>query len=691
VTPAPTGLSPAGLQVTQGAPRHRAEIDGLRALAVSLVVGYHVFTGRVSGGVDVFLVLSGYFLAQTLGRQIGRTGSVRVLASISRTLTRLMPVALIVLSATAVGCALVVPESRWRETASHLVAAVTFRENVLLVREAVDYSASNAVASPMQHFWSLSIQVQALLVAPVLVAGGAALLRRAGLAHRARATTVAVVAALTATSLGWSLVATHANQQVAYFSALPRLWELGVGALVALLAADVRPGLRTSALLGWAGVLALVACGAVLDGAHVFPGWQASWPVLCAVAVLLAGDGGARWGVHRPLSLPVAGWLGRNSFALYCWHWPVLVLYLVHSGREAPSGRGALAVIALSLALAALTQRFVEQPATRRLRTVRPVAALGVVVACAAPLLGGGLVTTAWLDREAARVAAAADDPAYPGAVALTGPAVATGGIEGVEPLPSLSVLRDDWPRLPEDGCRAEEDLGDPVSVETEVCVAGADSPGRRVVVVGDSHAAQWLPPILALAQEHSWQVVSIVRGGCNLSTESEFIEEGWPGYEECAVWRSRLVDRIVSLEPDLVVSLGTRTGYGPGEESVPPGFVAAWQQLSDAGLQVIGMRDSPRHTEDVPDCLAQWGPTSSACQVDPSLVYTEGLLETVGPTLPPGVTLLDTRSLFCTDGTCPALVGNVWVYLDRQHVTSTYMRSTAPLLERELLALTGW
>lgn len=669
--------------------RYRPEVDGLRALAVALVVGYHVTTGRVSGGVDVFLVLTGFFLVTTLGGQVARTGRVAVVPTLVRTLWRLLPTVLLVLAGTVVASAWVLPQTRWREVTGHLISSVTFSENVRLVREAVDYSATNAAASPMQHLWSLSIQVQVLLATPVLVGLGAFLVARCGWSAHGRRLAVATVAAVTAASFAWSVVLTASDQQVAYFSTLPRLWELGAGALVALLLGALRPGRLTATALGWAGVVALAACGAVIDGAHRFPGWEAAWPVLCAVAVLVASDGGGRCGVHHVLTWEPSRWLGRISFALYLWHWPVLVLYLVETGREVPSPRGVLAIVTLSLLLAALTHALVEGPARAWSIARRPVVSLAALVACAAPLLLVGVGTTAWLDREAARASAVVDDAAYPGAAALLDEVVATSGDGDVEPLPPLSVLREDWPRLPEENCTTESDPG-VSTTETEVCVVGPDDAARRVLVVGDSHAAQWLPPIAALAEERSWQVVSIVRGGCNLSTESEFIQEGWPGYEECVAWRSHLVQRVVDLQPDLVVALGTRTD-AEGEEVVPPGFVAAWQQLSDAGLSVVGMRDSPRHLEDAPDCMAELGAGAPRCSVAVSAVYADGLLEREAPALPAGVRLLDTSRYFCDELSCPPVIGNVRVYLDAGHVTSTYMRTTAPLLERDLLALTGW
>ncbi len=671
--------------------RHRTEIDGLRALAVSLVVGYHVFSGRVSGGVDVFLALSGFFLVHSITGQLRRTGDVQPLRSVTRTLGRLVPSAALVLLGTLLAGLWVLPASRWRELADHLLASITFTENHLLVREAVDCSASNAVASPMQQFWSLSIQLQVLLAVPPLVWVGARLVRRSPWRRHGRRLATAAVALVTVGALCWSVIATADNQPVAYFSTLPRLWELGAGALAALLLGSVRLGARWAARLGWGGVAALVSCGALLDGASAFPGWQAAWPVLSAVAVMVAADQGDRFGVHRALSTPIARWLGARSYALYLWHWPVLVLYLAHTGRETPSVLGAAQIIGLSLLLSAATHRLVERPAAERISARRPSIALAAVAACTLPLATAGWGAGTWMDREADRLAAVADDPDYPGAAALRTTAAATGGAD-VEPLPPDSVIRDDWPWLPEGAtCSTEVDDGGAVPVEVEMCLLGGDDRPHRVAVVGDSHSAQWLPPVAALAEEEGWQVVSLIRGGCALSTESEFFSEGDPEFEECLAWRSGLVQRVIGLAPDLVLATGTRTAPGDAEEWLPAGYLAAWQELSDAGLRVVGMRDSPRHLEDVPDCLAQWGDSSSRCALTRESVYADGLLEASADLLPTGVRLLDTSDYFCDDAVCPSLVGNVRVYMDRDHVTGTYMRTVTRMLREDLLPAIGW
>lgn len=673
----------------QGSPelrRRRPEIEGLRALAVALVVVYHVFSGRVSGGVDVFLTLTGFFLVVTLGERFARGDGFNPLRPIARSLSRLAPAAVVVLAATVLAAMWVAPMTRWREVMDHLISSVTFTENLRLVEESVSYTALNAATSPMQQFWSLSIQVQVLLAAPFVVAGVGLLLRVTGGARHGRRVAIVLVGAGTAASFAWALVAVRADQQAAYFATLPRLWELGAGALAALLLVDRRPPRTVAAVLGWAGVLGLVACGAVLDGARTFPGWQAAWPVLCALFVLLAADAGGRHGAHRLLSLPVFQWVGRRSYGIYLWHWPILVLYLWHAGQGRPTALDGAAIVVAAVVLAALTHRLAELPLGALLRSRRPAWAVVLVVASAAPLIGVGLASNAYLDRQLTRFVAAADDPGYPGARALLASDVVTGGTQGVEILPLLSVVRDDWAWL-DSRCRVDEEGVERGPMEALVCERGSATAARHVLLVGDSHASHWQQPLAAMAEDHGWRLTSLLNPACNLSTEAESISRDSPQYASCAEWRSRLVDRIDALDPDVVVALGTRIPPGQAEV-VPSGFVEAWEQLTARGIPVIAVRDTPRQPRDVPDCQAALGDHAADCVAPPSAIYDDDVLDTP---LPAGVQLLDTRPYFCTDTLCPAVVGNVRVYADDAHITGTYMRTVRALLEPDFLALTGW
>ncbi|WP_249266408.1 MULTISPECIES: acyltransferase [unclassified Pseudonocardia] len=354
----PGGAGPARTE-TATRSRFRPELQGLRALAVVLVVVYHVWVGRVSGGVDVFFLITGFLIVGGLYRA-GLRGGVDVLATWKRQLSRLLPAITVVLAAGA----FLLPESRWIPTVRETVASLLFVQNWELAANAVDYAARNDAASIVQHFWSLSIQGQFYLVAPLLVAGVviASQRDRADLHTRLTGTLLVVGGA----SLAYSVYLTVVNQPLAYFHSLTRVWEFALGGLLALWISRIegRPELTAGArmALGWLGVLALVSCGVLLQVDRAFPGWAALWPTVAAALVIVAGRSGHPLGADRLLAGPLLRSIGDLSFPLYLWHWPILVLALVYTGDERLSlGAGAV-VIGVSFVLAWLTHRFVKRP-----------------------------------------------------------------------------------------------------------------------------------------------------------------------------------------------------------------------------------------------------------------------------------------------------------------------------------------
>ncbi|HYH31073.1 MAG TPA: acyltransferase, partial [Pseudonocardia sp.] len=328
-----------------------------------LVVVHHVWTGRVSGGVDVFFVISGFLLTGQLARAAA-AGPLDLRRRWSRMVLRLLPAAVTVLLGTVVAAALLLPEGRWLQTVREVAATALFLENWQLAADSVDYAARSNATSVVQHFWSLSIQVQFFVAWPLAVA--LLVLVARGAAHRLHAHLTLTLLGVFAASLAFSVALTAADQPLAYFNSLTRLWEFALGGLLALWI-DRFPWTRGERVgFGWTGVLGLLACGFVLDGASVFPGYAALWPTVCAVLVLQAGVTRSRYGVDRVLTWRPLQVVGRMSYALYLWHWPVLVLYMVARDRERLGPLGGLAVIATAVVLAVLTSRFVEEPVRRR-------------------------------------------------------------------------------------------------------------------------------------------------------------------------------------------------------------------------------------------------------------------------------------------------------------------------------------
>lgn len=647
---------------------HRPELQGLRAVAVVLVVVHHVWFGRVSGGVDVFFVVSGFLLTGQLARAAGR-GPLALRRRWSRMLGRLVPPAAVVLVATVVAGMLLLPEGRWPQALREVVAAALFLENWQLAADAVDYAARSNMSSPVQHFWSLSIQGQFFLVWPLVVALVALAAR--GDAARVRTHLILTTLGVFAASLTFSVVLTATNQPLAYFHSLTRLWEFALGGLLALTIDTVRLPPRARVQLGWVGLVGLLVCGAVLPVGAVFPGAVALWPTGCAVLVLLAGVTGSRVGADRLLTWRPLRYVGDLSYPLYLWHWPVLVFGLVLTGRDRLGLAAGAGVVALSLVLAVATHHLVERPAPGRRTAVAGLVAV---------FLTSGLWQAEALHR--AQGAGEVGDIRYPGALAL-----AAGEPAAAPLLPPPVSVTDDWVRIERWDCAPM------TRFPMDACTRPVDAAQRRIVVVGDSHAQQLAGALVPLADRHGWQLTVIARGACPFSTASEVVA----GEPDCLAWGEAAAAEIADLRPDAVVTLASRDVRAGLTEQTPPGFVARWQQLAELGVPVLAIRDNPRFDRSMPDCVhavtsdevSDAAPDS--CGVARAEVYASEPPWAHLPDVPPNVRFLDIADRVCGPDTCPAVLGNVLVYLDDNHLTASYATSMAPLVEGDVLTALGF
>jgi peptidoglycan/LPS O-acetylase OafA/YrhL len=616
--------------------------------------------------VDVFFVVSGFLLTGQLFRAAA-AGPLDLRARWSRMLLRLLPAAVTVLLGTVVAGALLLPEGRWLQTVREVAAATLFVENWQLAADAVDYAARSNTTSVVQHFWSLSIQAQFFLVWPLVIALVASTARNAPQRLHTRIT-LALLGMLAA-SLAYSVALTAADQPLAYFHTLTRLWEFALGGLLALWW-DRIPWTRGERVgFGWAGVVGLLLCGVVLHGASVFPGYAALWPTGCAVLVLLAGVTRSRYGVDRILALRPVQAVGAMSYPLYLWHWPVLMLFLVARDRTSPGLIGGLAVIAASVGLALLTTRFVELPVQRRRLTVRGIYRFGAA-AIATVLLAAA--TWQFVATQRDHGTAGLGGPAHPGALALV-----RGEPEPAPLLPAPVSVYEDWVRVDAWDCTPLTTVP-----SDTICTQPVENPERRIVVVGESHMQQFIGALIPIAEQRNWQLTAILRGGCPFSTASE-IE---PDDAECTAWNAAAADEIADMQPDGVVTLASRNVREGRTEQTPPGFVEQWQQLHDLGIPVLAVRDNPRFRFSMPDCVMQRGRDADACEVPRDAVYAPDPPYTRLTAVPPNVTFLDLADSLCDDARCPAEVGNVLVYLDDNHLTAAYATTMAPLIEEQVV-----
>jgi peptidoglycan/LPS O-acetylase OafA/YrhL len=691
----------------------RADVEGLRAVAVLSVVLFHAGVGAAGGGfvgVDVFFVLSGYLITGLLWSELARTGTLRLASFYARRVRRLLPAAALVLVATAVAAAALLPPLRARPALGDILSAGLYAANYRFALQRTDYLNADAPPSPAQHYWSLGVEEQFYLLWPLLLAGAALGLRHGARASRARAATVLALAG--AGSLALSVHLTRVSQPWAFFSLSTRAWELAAGGLVALAAPALRRLPAAAAVpLGWLGLVTVLAAVVRLGEGTPYPGTAAILPVAGTAAVLAAGVRPVRGGVALVLAPAPLRFVGRISYSWYLWHWPLLVLTPIATGRPLTVPPG-LALSAASGALAYGTVRLVEDPVrfSPRLRA-RPGRGLAVgaaltavvALACAGasaavpvPRARGGPASTVALPPIPPTTAGARPARAVSAAqrrlAAVTAPvlaAVRAAGTTRAVPAnlaPSVAGAHGDKAAPFVDGCHVSY-----TGTRSPRCGYGDPDAKTTVVLFGDSHATQWFPALERIAVARHWRLVSLTKTTCppvEISIVSPVLGRA---YTECDRWRAASLARIRAEHPIAVV-LGVARHYGDVYGFTVyggpwlAGLAATVRDVRAAGAAAVLLGPTPKPAGDVPDCLSEHLSDATACATPRArAVNAAGMRAERAATVRAGGTYVDVSRWICAPTSCPAVVGRLLVYRDDNHLTTGYPAWLAPVLAAEL------
>ncbi|MFT3662328.1 MAG: acyltransferase family protein [Gordonia sp. (in: high G+C Gram-positive bacteria)] len=655
----------------------RLDIEGLRAIAVVLVLLWHAGVSFLPGGfagVDVFFVVSGFLMTQILMRDHTARGTIRIGHFYARRARRLVPAAAAVLVVTALSAYLVLPQARWHSIGIDVAAASAYLVNWVLARRAVDYLASDAAASPVQHFWSLSVEEQFYLAFPlVIVAVGLLGVRRARMSSR-RVFGVLLGTVFTI-SLAWSIHLSATAPDRAYFVTTTRLWELALGGLVALgLARAGRVGRTAAAVMCWLGLVTIGVFAVAGFTSLAFPGWIALLPALGTASMLAFGPAAGSSGPVVVLRWAPVRWVGRCSYSLYLWHWPVLVIggYLITDGLRDVTVAEGLALVGFSVIPAALSLYLIEDPARRSAR-LRATSGRGIALAAAA--VAAGLAVGSLLVVSSPRTTPIADPGHYrqidaPGAAVLDDDRTPQAGASSVFPDP-VTAQGDffDCPTAPSGG---------PGVVEC-IVTEGA----KKVIVVGDSHAQQWIPALIRLAADRDWAVTAYLYDACPFVT-GPLTWDGRP-YTECMQWNADVRERIVTDDPDLVVA-GFLTGV---TDETPESLRQGFAPIVDAGIPLAVIRDTPLPGFNVAECVSTHRDSPETCaRLRTETADPQGRDQMAVARSMPGVTAIDLTDAICPGTRCAPVVGGVLVYRDTNHLSGTYAATLAPRLGAELPAL---
>lgn len=654
-------------------------VQGLRAIAVLLVVLYHVWPGRLTGGyigVDIFFVISGFLITGQLARELDRTGRIALPSFWAKRVRRLLPASITVLVFSSLAVLFILPLSSLVAETKEILASTFYVENWALASGSVDYLASHE-ATTVQHYWSLSLEEQFYLFWPLLLLG-ATWLGVKFFAAKRWVPMVALVVGVSALSLVASVLYTASNPAEAYFVTWTRLWEFGAGAILALLPRLRPTGAWMQNLLGYAGLAMILGAGWFFDRDTAFPGYAAILPVLGTALVITTDRAKHWWDIGSVLGGRPQRFVGDISYSLYLWHWPLIIIapYIPGWGL---SGLNRIALLVVCFLLAWLTKKYIEDPARtwRFFTTRRPrITYTGMIALMAISSL---MVGAAWLINSPRYEAAAAElaqirenPPDCFGVLAgadCVNPDLATAII------PSPGFGNADSP----DQIECFVQLNESAVTSCHFGSEAADAP--RIALIGDSHAYQYIETLISLAEDNDWSLTTYLKGACPWTTapvsgpSSAFTAS-------CTEWRANLADELGSAEPyDVVFTAALQsTPYtvaaSDRDAVLRDGFVSAWKQAGSAAIVTIV--DNPDFAEDPNKCLRTADP--SACtELRAEVLAPVDQLALAGAQA--GATVLDFTDKYCDETECFSVIGGANVYRDQDHLTRTFAQTMAPAI----------
>lgn len=679
----------------------RQDIQGLRAVAVGIVLLFHAGVPWLPGGfvgVDVFFVISGFLITGGIVKEIRRDGKLSLKNFYIRRIARILPAATLALVGTAALAWALLPSTRWAQAGSDLLASALYYVNWLFAGNAVDYMAQDGGESPAQHFWSLAVEEQYYVVWPlVLMAVGFLSLK---LNFRLQRGMLVALAMIAVPSLAWSVIFTAMNPGSAYFVTTTRAWELAVGAFLAIIAGRVKDLPKVASIvLGWAGLAAIVFSALTYTKALPFPSYTALLPVLGAAAVIWAGRTAGSGGPVAALGLRPMIFTGNLSYSLYLWHWPLLVIAAGAWGKLDPIA--GLAVVALAFIPAWISLVLVERPAQAWLKDTRgaetpflfglSLTAIGATIGLLLMLAVPPVSPPSSVSFTPSTVAGVAAKPI--GAELLFNteqPLAADETSESILPAPVQA--KNDLHAVNAGDCMQNIE-----STEARQCVFGKQDGAKTLALVGDSHAAMFVAGFEKVALENNWKLVTYTKGACPwIDVNVNYANKP---FTQCREWVGAVSAALHEVKPDVIVTSMSRyrTNDGvmdQGEASdarLVEAMQETWSPFINQGIRVLSIRDTPRPGVAVPDCVEQnmSSGTLGKCAVPRSESLLQSPPEVVAANYP-GASLLDMTDAFCFGEACPAVIGGVLVYRDDNHITATYSASLHKHIGEVLAPLMG-
>ncbi|MGC5247766.1 acyltransferase family protein [Gordonia sp. DT219] len=669
------------------------DVAGLRGVAVLLVVLFHARIPGLDGGfvgVDIFFVISGFLITGLLIREFEKTGTVSFKGFYARRCRRIIPAAALVIVVSLIGAALTMPLLRVFKQSLDLLAAAANLANWHFIAQNADYLAGAIDGSLATHFWSLAIEEQLYLVWPMIIFAAAILVARTPLRHHlsVRSSIGLVVAALTVGSLIWAIRLTPVDPATAYMATYTRVWQFGVGGLLAVAepiligaARRTAPTRIVAALLGWVGIAGLVASAVLITATTPYPGAAALLPTISTALIILSGqvipaDVGTRAGnaftAGFLLSVPPMRFLGRVSYSWYLWHWPALVLFETQTGSTA--WPALLAVTGVALLIAIASTLFFEEPliANAELRRNHSasisVGVIGLVIGLAVSMTAGVITVKVASGDTVSNAALSYQSVFGQESGATSGPVV-----------PNPFQAYDDRPS-PTECLVPVGDYG-----PGRECAFGPGD-GIPVVLFGDSHAEQWAETLRAIGTAHNWRIYQFTKAACPAQNLRPRTHRPDPfNAADCVRWREDSLHQIAALAPKIVIFSSLST-YVPDYDESAQAWDDTLAVLRGTGARLVYIADTPYPNFQIADCMSgaldDW--TRCNFRLD-DVVRHEPILTEQARGRDRDIVTLSVNSLLCDGDTCVPARNKILFYRDESHLTATAAKVLEPELTRQL------
>lgn len=653
--------------------KYRDDIQGIRAIGAMLVLVFHIWFQKVSGGVDVFFVVSGFLMTGMLLRQYAKEEKLKPFHFWGGIIKRVAPSAYVVLLTTFILSYFFVPPVYWVATIHEFIFSAGHLENLLLIRREVDYLQKGDPASPFQQYWALSIQVQFYAFLPFLIGP----LLYISNSMKSLIPLILGVFVFIFVSFIYSLISTYSTPETAYFNPIGRVWEFLVGTLVAILIPYIKLSKKMALVLSFVGILVLFSVGIAFPRDWDFPGYVALFPVASAVFLIVSGrETENRSLVNSLLSNRYLVMLGSMSFTIYLWHWPVLVFFQHHYETTNLGVIKGMTIVVLGIILAIITTWLVETP-FRKIPKSRIWVSYTAGLLFFIPSVTLGLGAKYYIENLHDVSVVFKDPYFYDSKVSIQNNALDLdyGYVTAVSN--DLGEAMDS-----ENGCVT-------IVTESEIltCEFGDVSSDSIVALVGGSHIGQWEPFFSNIAEEYGFKIISIIKNSCSLGYE--IVEDN----DTCKLWNENIVDYLNGLSPNLVITNSTRSNRprdnrlveGDPIEFVPAGHVEKWKEITALGIPVVGIRDNPWFESDPSYCVWKNRQEAGQCarpmeevllQDNPADAYVDKITLFIS---------IDFTEFICVEGLCPAYFDGRLMWSDTHHLTRNYLEYITPSLKASL------